>query len=87
LRPFVVSCLRSLFPNLVLNKESCPMTQAELNQAVADATGESVQTIRRRGFSVVTPLKVFQPDDADDYALPSVVDWDDLERQQRRNAA
>ena len=63
------------------------MTQAELNQAVADATGESVSTIRRRGFSVVTPLSVFQPDDADDYALPSVVDWDALERQQRRNAA
>jgi len=30
---------------------------------------------------------VFQPDDADDYALPSVVDWDALERQQRRYAA
>ena len=63
------------------------MTQAELNQAVADATGESVHTIRRRGFSVVTPLSVFQADDADDYALPSVVDWDALELQQRRNAA
>lgn len=62
------------------------MTQAELNQAVAEATGESIQTIRRRGFSVVTPLTVFQPD-ADDYALPNVVDWDLLERQQRRNAA
>lgn len=62
------------------------MTQAELNQAVAEATGESIQTIRRRGFSVVTPLAVFQPD-ADDYALPNVVDWDLLERQQRRNAA
>lgn len=63
------------------------MTQAELNQAVADATGESVHTIRRRGFSVVTPLHVFQPDDADDCVLPQVVNWDDLERQQRRNAA
>jgi hypothetical protein len=63
------------------------MTQAELNQAVADATGESVHTIRRRGFSVVTPLTVFQPDDVDDYALPNVVDWDALERQQRRFAA
>jgi DNA-binding winged helix-turn-helix (wHTH) protein len=62
------------------------MTQSELNQAVADATGESVSTIRRRGFSVVTPLKVFQPDDADDYTLPQVVDWDTLEREQRRYA-
>jgi hypothetical protein len=63
------------------------MTQAELNQAVADATGESVSTIRRRGFSVVTPLTVFQPDDAEEFALPQVVDWDALERQQRRYAA
>jgi hypothetical protein len=63
------------------------MTQAELNQAVAEATGESVSTIRRRGFSVVTPLQVFNPDANDDYELPSVVDWDALERQQRRFAA
>ncbi len=63
------------------------MTQGELNQAVADATGESVSTIRRRGFSVVTPLKVFQPDDADDLRLPNIVDWDALEREQRRFAA
>ena len=63
------------------------MTQAELNQAVADATGESVSTIRRRGFSVVTPLQVFDPDRNEDYALPNVVDWDALEREQRRYAA
>ena len=63
------------------------MTQAELNQAVADATGESVGTIRRRGFSVVTPLQVFDPDWNEDYALPNVVDWDALEREQRRYAA
>ena len=63
------------------------MTQAELNQAVADATGESVSTIRRRGFSVMTPLRVFEPDQDEDYALPNVVDWDALERQQRRCAA
>ena len=63
------------------------MTQAELNQAVSAATGESVSTIRRRGFSIVTPLKVFEPDDADEYAIPNVVDWDALEREQRRYAA
>lgn len=63
------------------------MTQSELNQAVAAATGESVQTIRHRGFSVVTPLSVYQPDEADDYQLPNVVDWDALEREQRRCAA
>lgn len=63
------------------------MTQAELNQAVSAATGESVSTIRRRGFSIVTPFKVFEPDDADEYAIPNVVDWDALEREQRRYAA
>ena len=63
------------------------MTQAELNQAVADATGESVRTIHRRGFSVVTPLQVFDPDRNEDYTLPNVVDWDALEREQRRYVA
>ena len=60
------------------------MTQAELNQAVADATGESVSTIRGLGFSVVTPLELFNPDRNEDYSLPNVVDWDALERAQRR---
>jgi hypothetical protein len=45
------------------------------------------KTIRRRGFSVVTPLSVFQPDDADDYALPKRRRLGCLERQQRRSAA
>ena len=63
------------------------MTQAELEHAVAHATGESLSTIRRRGFSVFTPLQVFNPDQNDDFALPSVVDWDSLERDQRRSAA
>jgi hypothetical protein len=62
------------------------VTQSELNEAVADATGESLRTIRRRGFSVFTPLQAFNPDQDDD-ALPSVVDWDALERDQRRSAA
>ena len=63
------------------------MTQAELNEAVAEATGESVRTIRRRGFSVVTPLQVFDPDEDDSHIFPNIIDWDELERQQRRFAA
>jgi DNA-binding winged helix-turn-helix (wHTH) protein len=63
------------------------MTQAELNEAVAQATGESVRTIRRRGFSIVTPLQVFNPDEDDDQASPSYIDWDTLEREQRRFVA
>jgi hypothetical protein len=62
------------------------MTQAELNQEVADATGESLRTIRRRGFSVFTPLQVFDPD-GDDLALPQIVDWDLLQAQQQGRAA
>ena len=63
------------------------MTQAELNQAVAEATGELVSTIRRRGFSVVAPRQVLDPDQNDDCRLPNVVDWDALEREQRHYAA
>lgn len=63
------------------------MTHAEFNQAVAEATGESVSTIRRRGFSLVTPLQMFDPDENDDHLLPHVVDWDALEREQRRFVA
>jgi hypothetical protein len=52
------------------------MTQAELN-AVARATGEDVETIEQRGFSIVGTF----PDDAFDFegaAMPDpqVVDWD-----------
>ena len=32
------------------------MTQSELNRAVAAATGESLRTIRQRGFSIAHPL-------------------------------
>lgn len=45
------------------------MTQAELDRAVAAATGESVGTVRRLGFSIVEV-----PDPA-----PRTVDWDELD--------
>ena len=54
------------------------MSQAEIDQAVAEVTGESIRTIRRRGFSIVTPLKVSDPD-GDDQTLPHVLDWDRVE--------
>jgi hypothetical protein len=55
------------------------MTRSRLERAVARATGESLSTIKRLGFSVVEP----QPDGFDDQPVaPNVVDWDDL--QQRR---
>lgn len=63
------------------------MTQIELNHAVAAATGESLATIRRHGFSVCAMPQSFSPDDDNDDALPNVIDWDALEREQRRSAA
>ena len=49
------------------------MTQAQLDRAVAQRTGESLSTIRRRGFSVVAMPELC---DFDDLAPPQVVDWD-----------
>ena len=48
------------------------MTQLELNQAVARATGESWRTIAERGFSLVDASEPVT--DADFEAL--TVDWD-----------
>lgn len=52
--------------------------QADLDTAVADATGEDLRTIRRRGFSLVDPLNVnFDPEP--DLLPPQFVDWDELD--------
>jgi hypothetical protein len=58
------------------------MTQQELESAVAEATGESLRTIRRRGFSIVDPSEGdFDPEPN---ILPfQVVDWDQADRQRR----
>jgi hypothetical protein len=54
------------------------MTQRELNQAVARATGEDLREIRRRGFSIVNPDALgFDPEP--DLLPPSRVDWDSLD--------
>jgi hypothetical protein len=47
------------------------MTQSELDRAVAAATGESVDTISRRGFVLLTPNPI--------ESEPLVVDWDELD--------
>ncbi|MBX7168128.1 MAG: hypothetical protein K1X74_17465 [Pirellulales bacterium] len=47
------------------------MTPAELNRAVAQATGESLRTIESRGFSLIEPP---------DYEALTV-DWDELDAQ------
>jgi len=45
------------------------MNQAQLEQEVAGRTGESIRTVRRRGFHLMEPIP----------PRPLVVDWDDIE--------
>ena len=49
------------------------MTQADLNRAVARATGESVSAIAEMGFVTLTPIPVERE--------PMLVDWDQLDQQ------
>lgn len=66
-----------MFP---VSKKGPAMTQAELDRAVARATGDSVATVRRLGFQ----LEDMFPDDFDDLEIdeesldegPLVFDWD-----------
>ena len=57
------------------------MRQAELNRAVAQATGESVSTIKRLGFLLASPEDLSDPSDAD--LGPFVIDWDVLEAERQ----
>ncbi|MEQ8853933.1 hypothetical protein [Gimesia sp.] len=57
------------------------MIQAQLDQQVAQATGEDLREVRFRGFSLADPLTVrFDPEPCD--LPPQILDWDqvDLER-------
>jgi hypothetical protein len=56
------------------------MTQNQLNQLIADTTGEDIDDIRQRGFSLADPLEVnFDPEPCD--LPPQVVDWDEADLQ------
>ena len=60
------------------------MYQKQLNQLVADATGEDLHEIQQRGFSLMDPFdRNFDPEPDD--LSPNFVDWDELELQ--RNVA
>lgn len=54
------------------------MTQSLLNRAVADATGETVREIRRRGFGPVDNDYLVDCDPDPDDISPQMVDWDAL---------
>ncbi|MEM9569155.1 MAG: hypothetical protein AAF974_12705 [Cyanobacteria bacterium P01_E01_bin.34] len=55
------------------------MKQSELNRAVANATGESVSTIKRLGFLIAEPGDCLDPKSEE--LGPYVIDWDQLESQ------
>ena len=59
------------------------MTRKQLQQAIALKTGESLRTIRRRGFSIVKP-KVTDFDPEPNQRPPQIVDWDEADRERRR---
>ena len=51
------------------------MTQAELDQQIAMVTGESLCTVKQRGFSPLWPVP-YEPD-----REPLTVDWDEMDRR------
>lgn len=53
------------------------MNQSQLDRAVARATGESLRTIRRMGFSILNPTENF--DDLDAMPRPQTVNWDHVD--------
>jgi hypothetical protein len=55
------------------------MNQNDLNRDVSRATGESVRTIKRLGFSLFDPGANATAADSIDLP-PQVVDWDEVER-------
>ena len=55
------------------------MKQAELNRAVARATGETVTTIKRLGFLLADPVDGFYAEEDD----AQVIDWDELEGERQ----
>jgi hypothetical protein len=50
------------------------MTQAELDREVSRATGETVATIHRMGFSLMNPGDTNS--EPEPLAQPSIIDWD-----------
>ncbi len=53
------------------------MKQADLNRAVALATGESMSTVKRLGFLLAEPDETVDPEAEE--SGPYVIDWDELE--------
>ena len=74
----MVAAMSGPFLLAVASEGESTMTQAELNRAVARATGESVAEVKRIGFLLAEPdIEVPDPDDED--LGPSVLDWDEFD--------
>jgi hypothetical protein len=58
-------------------------TQADIERGVSRATEESVETTRRRGFSIL-PLPDDFPHDEQDVCTIRIVDWDEQDAIRRR---
>jgi hypothetical protein len=56
------------------------MTQSDLNRELARVTGESLSTIRRRGFSIMEPLTPCEFDPEPNILPVQIIDWDEQER-------
>ncbi|HVX61725.1 MAG TPA: hypothetical protein VHC19_14015 [Pirellulales bacterium] len=54
------------------------MSRSRVERAVARATGESLSTIKRLGFSMIEPAAGNLDDQP---SPPNVVDWDALQQQ------
>ena len=55
-----------------------PVCQQDIDQQVARATGESLRTIRRRGFSIIDPSVAHFDTEPDD--IPAMMlDWDNYQ--------
>lgn len=61
------------------------MTQSQLYRALAQATGESVRTIKQLGFSLLKP-DILQLDTELLDVAPQTVDWDRLDADRMRLA-
>jgi hypothetical protein len=56
------------------------MTQCQLEQLVAGATGEDLHEIEDRGFNLADPEEVnFDPEP--DNLPPQMIDWDEADQQ------
>jgi hypothetical protein len=63
-----------------------PLSQQDLDREVARATGESLGTIRRRGFSIIDPSEM-QFDTEPDDTPAMVLDWDNYQPMPLARAA